>query len=124
VHDLEQWVSARTPPPRAPRLVASAGPPVTISRDAHGNALGGIRSPLVDVPTAALTGGVNMGGPFCSLFGTTVPFDTATAAALYPTHAAYVASFGQATARAQRAGFLLAPDAANLRAAAAHSATG
>ena len=124
VHDLERWVGTGTPPPRAPRLVATAGPPVTIARDAHGNAVGGIRTPLVDAPTAALRGDPNTGGTFCGLFGTTTPFDAATLAAVYPTHADYVARFDQATDRALRAGFLLAPDAANLKAAAARTSAG
>ena len=124
VHDLQAWVSRGTPPPRAPRLDVTAGPPITIHRDPHGNALAGIRTPLVDTPTAALTGEANSGGRFCSLFGTTTPFDDATVTALYPTHAAYVAAFDAATDRALRAGFLLAPDAANLKAAARATSVG
>ncbi len=118
VHDLQSWVARGTPPPRADPLDVNSAPAVAIVRDAHGNALGGIRTPLVDAPTAALRGDANEGGSFCFLFGSTAPFDTAALAALYPTHAAYVAAFDTATLRAERAGFLLAPDAAKLMAAA------
>jgi hypothetical protein len=122
VSHLNQWVQNGTLPPRAPRLETQPGPPVTVARDAHGNALGGIRTPLVDVPIATLRGDGNGGGPLCSLFGSTVPFSAATLAALYPTHAAFVTRFDAAAQRALRAGFLLAPDVKNLEAAAAKAA--
>ena len=118
MHDLQAWVAQGTPPPRANRLEVSVTAPLAIARDGHGNALGGIRSPLVDAPTATLRGEPNTGGALCSLFGSTTPFDAATLAALYPTHAAYVAAFDAATRRALSAGFLLPPDAAKLQAAA------
>ena len=47
---------------------------------------------------------------FCVLFGTTTPLDTATLSALYPTHAAYVQKFTEATERLARQGFLLPGD--------------
>jgi hypothetical protein len=124
VHDLTRWVSTGTPPPRAPRLGVSGGPSVTIARDAHGNAVGGIRTPLVDAPTAALTGDPNRGGPFCSLFGTTAPFSPTVLASLYPSRAAYVTAFEQATRRALAKGFLLPEEAQHLDAAAAQTHIG
>lgn len=125
LHDLNRWVTTGTPPPRAPRLVASPEPGVTISRDAHGNALGGIRTPLVDVPTATLLGdGGNTPAGFCGLFGVTVPFNSATLSSLYPSHGDYVTKFDQATAAALKNGFLLPLDAKNLEAAAAASTIG
>jgi len=116
---LDRWVSHGVAPPRAPLLDASAGPPVTLDRDAHGNALGGVRTPLVDVPLARLDGDSNVGGTFCFLFGHTVPFDVATLAALYPTHRAYVTPFTTATRAAERGGFILPFRARNLEHAAA-----
>jgi hypothetical protein len=121
---MERWVRDGTPPPRATPLDITFGSPVTVNRDEHGNALGGIRSPLLDAPIATLQGVGGAGGTFCRLYGTTVPFDAATLASLYPTHAAYVAKFNQATDRAVKAGFLLPPDAKNLKAAAAKSNVG
>lgn len=118
VHHLDRWVRDGTPPPRAPRLDVLAGPPVTIRRDDHGNALGGIRTPLVDSPTATLRGDGNRGGAFCALFGSTTPFDPATLRALYPTRTAYLQLFDRATDRAVEAGFLLRTDAKRLEAAA------
>jgi len=115
---LEQWVEGGPPPPHAPRLVfaETAGP--TLVRDQYGNAKGGIRTPVVDVPLAANTGEKNQGGSFCVVFGTTVPLDAATLAALYPTHDDYVQKFDAATDKAVKAGFMLAPEAKNWKAAA------
>jgi hypothetical protein len=120
---LNRWVRQGTPPPAAPRLIVAPGSPVTLTRDAHGNALGGIRTPQLDVPIATLSGELPALS-LCSLFGHTVPFDSATLAALYPTHAAYVTSVESATDQAVQAGFILAPDAALIKEAAATSTIG
>src|SRR4029453_17012856 len=107
------------PPPRAPRLVFAEGAATpTIERDQYGNAKGGVRTPVVDVPIATNTGEQNAGGSFCALFGTTAPLDAGAVAALYPTEADYVKKFDAATAKAVKAGFLLPPEAKNYKAAA------
>ncbi len=120
---LDRWVTDGAPPPKAPRLKTSTtktgrGDTPKIVRDAQGNAVGGIRTPLVDVPLAALTGEPNTGGLLCSLFGTTVPFDPTTVAALYPTHADYVREFDASADATTKAGFWLQPEADNFKAAA------
>jgi Alpha/beta hydrolase domain len=119
VDALERWVRDGTLPPTAPRLDVEPGPPVTLRRDAHGNALGGIRTPQVDVPIAAFAGDGQEGSLLCLLFGTTNPFDAPTLAALYPDHAAYVDAFEAAADRAVEAGFVLPVDADLMKAAAA-----
>ncbi len=96
----------------------------TIARDAVGNALGGIRTPQVDVPIATLSGLGQSGGAFCPIFGTTSHFDAATLASLYPSHAAYVRAVLDATRKAVRAGFILRADATAIRAAAMASDIG
>jgi len=121
---LNRWVRRGTPPPRGPRLEVTAGPPPVIVRDAHGNALGGIRTPEMDVPIATLSGGGQSGSLLCLLLGTTVPFDAATLASLYPGHGAYVGKFDRATRRAQRAGFVRRHDAKLMAASAAASNVG
>ena len=96
-----------------------------IERDEHGNAVGGIRTPLVDVPVSTLSGEPAPGGPpFCRLFGSTTPFDAATLARLYPTHDSYVEAFTASTEAAVRAGFILRPEADEMIAEAEQSATG
>ncbi len=124
IDHLNRWVADGVAPPKGQPIDMAAGPPPVINRDEHGNALGGIRTPVVDVPTATLRGDGNAGRTFCFLFGNTVPFDAPTIAALYPTHQSYVTKFDQATDAAVKAGFILAPDAENLKAAAASSTIG
>jgi hypothetical protein len=109
---------------RAPRLQITSGPPPSIERDQLGNALGGIRTPQVDVPIATLSGLGQSGGGFCGIFGTTVPFDDATLAALYPSHAGYVAAIVRAARKAVRKGFLLKVDTPAIKSAAIASDVG
>jgi hypothetical protein len=108
---LERWVRRGKPAPRAPRIELIAAPPGTIARDAHGNALGGIRTPQLDAPIATLRGDGQTGTILCLLFGTTVPFDDARLASLYRDHGAYVAAVRKTTRRAVRAGFVRRSDA-------------
>jgi hypothetical protein len=112
---LERWVRDGTPPPKAPRMESQGD---ELVRDEHGIVRGGIRSPIVDVPLATNTGLENSGGSFCLLFGTTAPFDAATLASLYPSHDAYVRDFSRSADRTVKAGFWLAPNAKNFKAAA------
>jgi hypothetical protein len=111
---LDRWVTRGKPPKPAPRLDVSAGPPITIARDAGGNAIGGIRTPQVDVPIATFTG-LQSGSVLCLLFGTTTPFDAAKLASLYPTHRAFVFSYRKAVNQAVKSGFILQPDAKLMR---------
>ncbi len=106
---INRWVKHGTPPPIAPRLQATTQPgvsPVVFAADSHGNTLGGIRTPFVDVPVARLTGGGNGARPpafpgevvppisfFCGIFGQTVPFDDAKLASLYPSHSVFVLKY-------------------------------
>ena len=55
LHHLLRWVDEGIVPPRAPRILLDrdeSNDGSTMVLDAHGNPLGGIRSPYVDVPTA------------------------------------------------------------------------
>ncbi len=74
---VSNWINGGTPPPSAPPITVS-GTPLAIQRDQHGNALGGIRLPELDVPTQTLQGVGNTASPpvplsFCQLYGRTVP---------------------------------------------------
>jgi Alpha/beta hydrolase domain len=121
---LNKWVATGTPPPRSPRLQANSLESGTFVLDANGNALGGIRTPFVDAPIAALSGVGQSGNGFCRLFGTTTTFDAAKLAALYPSHAAFVKDWNAATDKAVKAGFVLKADAPAIKAAAAQSTVG
>lgn len=120
---LVRWVRSGKPPRSAPRLEVAAGPPVAIMTDPNGNALGGIRTPQVDVPIATFTG-EQEGSILCRLFGTTTPFDDAKLAALYPSHKAFVKRYNKALKSAVRAGWILRPDARLMKRWAAGSSIG
>jgi hypothetical protein len=120
---LNRWVTRGKAPRPAPRLDVSAGPPITIARDASGNAIGGIRTPQVDVPIATFTG-LQSGSILCGLFGTTTPFDAAKLASLYPTHRAFVFSYKKSVNRAVKSGVILKPDARLMKQWAAGSNIG
>jgi hypothetical protein len=123
---LEEWVRDGTPPPKARRIeTTGSGDDVEIVRDEHGIAIGGVRTPIVDVPLAANTGDENPGGRFCRLFGTTTPFDAATLAALYPDGATgWQQEFAAAADAAVQDGFWLEPEAEKFKAASTQIAFG
>ncbi|HKA29613.1 MAG TPA: alpha/beta hydrolase domain-containing protein [Candidatus Binatia bacterium] len=125
VDRLTTWVrKGRIRGRSAPRLDIVAGPPPSIARDARGNALGGIRTPQLDVPIATLSGLGQPPGGFCAIFGTTVPFDAATLSMLYPSHTEYVTAVAKAAGEAVRARHLLRADVPAIKAAAIASNVG
>lgn len=106
------WKYANTGPTSASRLMsgakALASPlryKIMLARDGHGNALGGLRLPALDVPVATYLGEQPNGTS-----GQTLAFDPLTLAGLYPTHDAYVAAVRAATSRAVALGFMLGAD--------------
>jgi hypothetical protein len=108
---LDRWAWDGTAPASAPCLEPGT--------DEHGIAVGGVRTPWVDVPLAVLSGLGQPGDGWDSLFGSAVPLPDATIAALYPGGIDdYVARFTVATDRAVAAGFLLAADRAEILAVA------
>ncbi len=89
-----------------------------IARDASGNAVGGVRTPQVDVPTEKVTGvsGISdqaEGGIFWIL-GSSTRFPPEKLAALYRDHQDYVDKVVAAARRAVSAGFLLPADEAEI----------
>jgi len=129
---LTDWVRSGVAPPQSADIeLADPDAADPIRRDEHGNALGGVRLPQVEAPTATLDGlqnAVAAGGPggqnFCFLFGHTRPFDASTLRALYPDHATFVDRYVTAVDELERAGFLLTPEADTARAAARASNVG
>ena len=136
VAGMARWVKSggRRAPPIAPRLEAVSDPgvsPVEFAVDEHGIALGGVRTPYVDVPIATLKGAGNGAAPggsifsrFCSAFGVTVPFTAEKLAELYPDHRSYKRAFRRAAREAKRSGYLVGKDARLLVRAAAKSDIG
>jgi hypothetical protein len=110
---LNRWVVTGTPPPRATPLATTHVSPVVYKLDANGNVIGGVRTPQVDAPIAALGSQGNSGG-FCFLFGSTVPYSAAHLASLYKTHGQFVAAWARAVKRDRADAFLLPADASEL----------
>ncbi len=108
---LETWILTGRPPARAPRLDLTAGATPAIRRDADGIALGGIRTPPVDVPVAVLSG---VPGPdpaiICILLGSTKPLPTARIAELYSSRAEYQRKYDAAVRATIAAGYALRAD--------------
>jgi hypothetical protein len=116
-HSLVRWIETGIPPAHGtPIQVDTTTTPAHIVRDVQGNALGGVRTPFVDVPittyvpadsvahTTAFSG-------FCVLYGYNLPFDAAKLQTLYRNHGDYVSQFARGAIEAVRDGFWLVPDA-------------
>ena len=114
---LDHWVRDGIAAPGADRL-ATTDDLSDYLYDDVGNVLGGIRTPYVDAPAARLSGEFNDGNPVCRLGGITELFSAATMATRYVDRQGYIDAVAEATDRAVDAGFLLAPDATRIRAAA------
>ena len=106
---LDDWVRRDTPPPEAPRLQVNETED-GFAQDEFGNALGGIRTPYVEVPVARLSG-LGQDAGICILFGTTVLFDDQTLLNLYSSRDNYVEAIDTATDMAENQGFLREADA-------------
>jgi hypothetical protein len=112
---LTTWVETGEAPPTAERVdVANTASP-QIRRDADGIALGGVRTPPIDVPVATLSGapGPNP-SPICLLLGSTKPFSEGRLRELYPSRAAYLKRYTSGVDAAIKAGFVLPEDRAAL----------
>ena len=109
LHALVEWVESGKAPVKADRIEVS--PDGQIVRDADGIALGGIRTPPVDVPIATLSGAP---GPnpttICLLLGSTIPFTEQRLAELYPFPTEYRQAYQDAVDSAIEAGFVLRDD--------------
>lgn len=114
---LDNWLRTGVAPPVAPPLEAISSSPVVLARDAFGNALGGVRSPHVDVPVATLDS-ENSGSFFCGLFGRTVPFTAGQILSLYGTKQNFMSQWLDALNEGVQNGFLLDADIGELEAAA------
>ena len=105
------WVRTGDAAPSGTRLELTGTEPPKLALDPDGIAIGGIRTPWVDVPTARTSGVIDSDFPMAFLFGAGEPFDTDTLAHRYPGGVAeYVALFTAALDSAIAAGFLLETD--------------
>jgi hypothetical protein len=114
---LTTWLQTGQEPLIAPRLDVKPGATPTLQRNSDGIALGGIRTPPVDVPVATLSGAP---GPdpstICLLVGSAKPLSAARLAELYPTRSDYLQKYQANADKTIQAGFVLPQDRAALRA--------
>jgi hypothetical protein len=134
--DLTDWVQTGTPAPSPPPLVftglaeatqslpplglstglplenlnalAVATSPLGLVRDANGNAVGGLRLPVITVPVASYHGSL------CVLLGTSTPLLPAQLVQLYPTHDDYVTKMVTATQTAVESRYMTVADGIDL----------
>ena len=127
--NLEAWVASGKVPPKAPLMATKSVPGVPFAVadvDDHGNAVGGVRSPYLDVPSSTFftssTPTDQKSGFFCSLCGYEVPFPKETLVKLYPTHRDYVKKVAEEVDAMVKGKFITASDGARIKAEAARAA--
>jgi hypothetical protein len=111
---LFRWAEDGVPPPKAPRIALKIDDVVAEAAvDRFGNAVGGVRSPFLDVPMARYEVH-STPGPLCALVGREVPLAREVLVGSYGDVASYLAGFTASLDAAIRAGFLLADDRATI----------
>ena len=96
---VHRWMNGGSPAPHFPRVEAG-------KEDEHGNMVGGIRTPWVDVPIARY----DIGGTCLGTAGLTHWFDQAKLKALYGTPGNYLAKFTASAQEAEKRGILQKAD--------------
>lgn len=123
LENLDRWVREGVPPPRAERIaIDNPGTPRAAARfDRHGNVIGGVRSPWVDVPIATYKAG--SGPSQCPVMSAAIEFDWAKREALYSTSENYRSRFLKALDQWEKDRWVTASDAAKIRAELAPTST-
>ena len=110
---LKRWARGGQAPSRAPRILT--GPSETIDTtlyDGLGNAMGGIRYPMLEAPVAKYGPGQYALSGDCT--DHIVPFDEETLRALYPNRGQYIDQYRDATMDLLHDGFILREDVSKL----------
>jgi hypothetical protein len=120
--NLDRWVREGTPPPRADRIGVDENGETLL--DEFGNALGGVRSPYLDVPTAAYYPSSTSDTPgfMAFLMGYMVPFDEQRLADLYGTKDNYMEKVIRATHSLVKERWITKMDGDQIKAEAANTA--
>lgn len=108
---LFKWSTQGIAPPKAARFARDENG--ELLRDEHGNLLGGLRTPYLEVPAASYLGSSTKfeQGNMC---GEKNPFPLEKMIALYGSLDNYLALFREAVEKQVEEGFLLPPDAARM----------
>ncbi|OHV33102.1 hypothetical protein CC117_23725 [Parafrankia colletiae] len=108
---LAAWVTTGTPPAAAPRIEVTADGEPSVRRDADRIAVGGIRTPPVEIPVTVLSGEPGpTSSAICQLAGSNRPLPAGRLAELYPSRNDYQKRYNEATESAVRSDFLLSED--------------
>jgi hypothetical protein len=118
--NLTRWVRDGVAPPKAERISVENGgtPQARILRDIAGNAVGGYRTPYLDVPIATYHTS-SKGETFCPELGRTAPFTWARLASLHGTPTNYATKVRQSVVQLVRGRWLTASDGRRIVAEAA-----
>jgi hypothetical protein len=123
--NLYAWLRTGAPPPKSEPIVMETvndKNELRIKLDEHGNALGGVRSPYVDVPIATYHGQSRPldeeSAFFCMLAGYKEPFDNAKIKSLYPTREDYLNKVNAMVEKMVTERFLTASDGERIKVAA------
>jgi hypothetical protein len=121
---LFKWAEQGTAPPKAPRIEMETLDVVSVSAvDEHGNAVGGVRSPFVDVPLVHYEVS-STPGVFCKLGSRETPLAADVLATQYRDVDGYIEEFSESLDATIDAGFLLKRDRAEILESATEKATG
>lgn len=110
---LVAWAEEGTAPPPS-QLLQTEGDTDEIVRDRFGNAVGGLRTPFVDVPTSRLIAATPVGRPSW-YHGSELPLDPATLTDLYGSPEGYRRRVSAALTQAVDAGWYRPVDAEDVR---------
>jgi hypothetical protein len=111
---LDKWARKGIPPAKNARFQMTADGKVAL--DQYDNALGGVRTPYLDVPIATYYAASNKAdGSFNWEGGMMVPFTNEALTALYPTKKDYVDPFCAKVDQLVKDGFILAVDGEQMK---------
>lgn len=116
---LDQWVRTGVAPPRAERIEMTGlgTPQAAVVKDVYGNAKGGVRTPLVDVPASTYHAfHENSPARLCRQFGWEEPFTWSRLEQVHGSYANYAARLTAAIDRAVKERWLLERDGQRLKA--------
>ena len=120
--NLDRWVREGAPPPRADRIATDDNGETVL--DKFGNAVGGVRSPYLDVPIATYNPSSTSDTPGFMAFlrGNMVPFDEQRLTELYGTKSRYMKKVIEATNSLVRERWITKIDGDFIKAEAANTA--
>jgi len=115
--NLTRWIAGGVPPPKAERIkiINPGTPQASIAVDQYGNAIGGVRTPYLDVPVATYYT-TSKGETFCPELAHTVPFDWGRLNRIYGTPENYRAKVAQSVDRLVRERWLTESDGRRIKA--------